>query len=131
MPCATLPCVKNSTNNLKLKDALGGKTSRSNVMSCYQIFNKISYFSTNRFLGFVDKLGTAYQDPIIATGYGSMLATPVMRAAVEEKTKTGQQLSKQDALDVIHDCMKILYYRDARAHSKVSNVSCKCKMQLM
>ncbi|ODM95375.1 Proteasome subunit beta type-4 [Orchesella cincta] len=68
------------------------------------------------FLGYVDKLGTAYTDPVIATGYGSMLATPVMREAVEAKTKNGGQLTEQDAIDIIKNCMTILYYRDARAH---------------
>lgn len=67
----------------------------------------------------MDKLGTAYKDPVIATGYGSMLATPVMRAAVEEKTKNGGEVTEQDARTILDDCMKILYYRDARAHSKV------------
>lgn len=73
-----------------------------------------------RFLGYVDKLGTAYKDPVIATGYGSMLATPVMRAAVEAKTKNGGEVTEADARNIINDCMKILFYRDARALCKVS-----------
>ncbi len=76
-----------------------------------------------RFLGYVDKLGTAYKDPIIATGYGSMLATPVMRAAVDAKLKEGNgEITEKDARTILEDCMKILYYRDARAHSKVTRM---------
>jgi len=70
------------------------------------------------FLGHVDPRGTAFKDPIIATGYGSMLATPVMRAAVDEKTKNGGQLTEADARKILEKCMEILYYRDARAYSK-------------
>jgi len=70
------------------------------------------------FLGHVDPRGTSYQDPIIATGYGSMLATPMMRAAVEKKAKAGQEMTEADAEQLLHECMKVLYYRDARAFSK-------------
>lgn len=50
-----------------------------------------------------------------------MLATPVMRAAVDAKIKEGKgELTEQDARAILEDCMKILYYRDARAHSKVT-----------
>jgi len=70
------------------------------------------------YLGHVDPRGTAYQDPIIATGYGSMLATPLMRAAVEAKAKAGGELTEQDARKILEDSMRVLYYRDARAYSK-------------
>jgi len=70
------------------------------------------------FLGHVDPRGTAYQDPIIATGYGSMLATPLMRAAVDAKKKEGKELTEEEARKILDDCMRVLYYRDARAFSK-------------
>jgi len=70
------------------------------------------------YLGYVDKLGTAYKDPIICTGYGAYMATPIMRSAVEAKTKDGQELTEADARAIITECMKVMYYRDARAYDK-------------
>jgi 20S proteasome subunit beta 7 len=64
------------------------------------------------FLGFVDKLGMAYQDPVIATGYGAYIAAPLMRSAWRE------DLTQEEAVKVIKDCMKVLYYRDARSYDK-------------
>ncbi|XP_012289178.1 proteasome subunit beta type-4 [Orussus abietinus] len=66
------------------------------------------------FLGTVDKLGTAYTDPIIATGYGAYMATPVIRAAYEKN----KEMSKEEALDLIKQVMTVLYYRDARSFPK-------------
>jgi len=64
------------------------------------------------FLGYVDKLGTAYKDPVIATGYGSYMATPLLRNAWKE------DLTEAEAVKVITDSMRTLYYRDARAFNK-------------
>jgi len=71
---------------------------------------------TKPFLGFVDKLGTAYTDPIIATGYASMLATPLIRKAVEDKK--GGKLSLQEAKNLVEESIKLMYYRDARSSNK-------------
>ncbi|OXA51447.1 Proteasome subunit beta type-4 [Folsomia candida] len=71
------------------------------------------------FLGFVDKLGTAYTDPIITTGYASMLATPLIRKAVEDKLKDkNEKLTLAEARKVIEDSLTLMYYRDARASNK-------------
>lgn len=68
----------------------------------------------------MDKLGTSYKDPIIATGYGSMLATPMLRKAVEDKKNlTGQKLTEEEARKTLQECMEVMYYRDARASNKV------------
>lgn len=64
------------------------------------------------FLGTVDKLGTAYEDNYIATGYGSYLAVPLMSDALEKNNKV---LTEQQAAEVIDKCMQILFYRDARS----------------
>jgi len=69
----------------------------------------------------VDKLGTAYNDDIIATGYGSMIATPMIRKAVEDKKAKGGKLTEQDARNLLADCIKVMYYRDCRAGNKVSS----------
>lgn len=65
------------------------------------------------FLGCVDKLGTAYQDQILATGYGAYIAVPILRKAMENKV-----LNRQEAEKEIIKCMEVLYYRDARSFNK-------------
>lgn len=66
-------------------------------------------------MGTVDKLGTAYVDPVIATGYGAYMATPMLRKVVE----SNPDLSKEEAVDVVTKAMRVLYYRDARSSPKV------------
>lgn len=38
-----------------------------------------------RFLGFVDKIGAAYEAPEVCTGFGQYFAIPMLRAAREKK----------------------------------------------
>nr|XP_034953878.1 proteasome subunit beta type-4 [Zootoca vivipara] len=66
------------------------------------------------FLGYVDMLGVAYEAASLATGYGSYVAQPLMREALEKKPV----LSKQEARSLLERCMKILYYRDARSFNR-------------
>lgn len=68
------------------------------------------------FLGYIDKLGTAYQDRAIATGYGAYIAIPLLRAATETPGKG--PVSEEEARKIIHECMKVLYCRDARSFPK-------------
>lgn len=67
-----------------------------------------------RFLGFVDKLGTSYKDPLIATAYGGYIAVPLLR---KEWTP---ELTEEAAVQLLKNCMTSLFYRDARSHTKVS-----------
>lgn len=66
------------------------------------------------FLAAADLRGTVYSSPSLATGFGAMLAQPIMRkyAATEEDAA---KLTKEEAVKIIRDCMKVLYYRDARS----------------
>lgn len=66
------------------------------------------------FLAAADLRGTVYSSPSLATGFGAMLAQPIMRkyAATEEDAA---RLTKEEAVQVIRDCMKVMYYRDARS----------------
>uniref|UniRef100_A0A8C5R1Q9 Proteasome subunit beta type-4 n=1 Tax=Leptobrachium leishanense TaxID=445787 RepID=A0A8C5R1Q9_9ANUR len=66
------------------------------------------------FLGYVDKLGVAYEAPTIATGFGAYLAQPLMREVVENKPS----LTKDEARQLVDRCMKVLYYRDARSYNR-------------
>ena len=68
-----------------------------------------------RFLGYVDLLGTTYSAPSIATGYGAYIAIPLLRAAVDGKQDT---LTEEAARALLHECMRVLFYRDARSLDK-------------
>ena len=66
-------------------------------------------------MGTVDKLGTAYSDPVIATGYGAYMATPILRKAYEEN----KDMTKDQAIELLYKVMQVLFYRDARSFPKV------------
>ncbi|XP_024883223.1 proteasome subunit beta type-4-like, partial [Temnothorax curvispinosus] len=66
------------------------------------------------FLRTVDKLGTAYNDPVIATGYGAYMSTPILRKAYEDNN----QMNKEEAIELLYKVMQVLFYRDARSFPK-------------
>jgi 20S proteasome subunit beta 7 len=66
------------------------------------------------FLAHADLLGTTFTSPSLATGFGSMLAQPIMRRHAPDE-EAAAKLSKEEAVAVIRECMKVLYYRDARS----------------
>jgi 20S proteasome subunit beta 7 len=66
------------------------------------------------FLGHVDKLGTAYQDKAIATGYGAYIATPMLRELSEKR----DSYTIEEGKKIIAECLQVLYYRDARSLPK-------------
>ena len=68
------------------------------------------------FLAFVDLLGTTYTSPVIATGMGSAMAIPLLRKATDNDA--WRELSVEQARAVIDECMKVLFYRDARSLNK-------------
>lgn len=75
------------------------------------------------FLGYVDLLGTTYSSPTLATGFGAHIAQPLLREAFEAKAGTdgtGEQLTQEEAEKLMDECMKVLFYRDARSMNKVS-----------
>ncbi|CAG9813466.1 unnamed protein product [Phaedon cochleariae] len=67
------------------------------------------------FLGTVDKLGTAYTDRAICTGYGAHIALPMIRDAIEKKA---QPLTQAEARALIEKSLEVLFYRDARSYPK-------------
>jgi len=71
------------------------------------------------FLGSVDLRGTAFTSPSLATGFGAMLAQPIMRkyAATEGDT---ENMTRDEAVRVVKECMKVLFYRDARSLDRYS-----------
>ncbi|XP_037120066.1 proteasome subunit beta type-4 [Syngnathus acus] len=72
------------------------------------------FYHGQSFLGYVDKLGVAYEAPTVATGFGAYLAQPLMREALENKV----HVSKQEARELVDRCLKVLYYRDARSYNR-------------
>lgn len=69
-----------------------------------------------RFLAYVDLLGTTYSASTLATGYGAYIAQPLLRKAVEGREDT---LTEAEAVKILEDSLKVLYYRDARSLNKV------------
>merc|ERR1711934_34168 len=69
-----------------------------------------------RFLGMVDLYGTQFEEDILATGFGSHLAIPLLR---EAKDAHGTEMTAEQARGVLESCMKVLYYRDCRTINKL------------
>ena len=65
------------------------------------------------FLGLVDKIGTTYEDDVVATGFGSYLAIPILRE------KHSPDLEEGEARALLEDCMRVLFYRDCRALNRI------------
>ncbi|KZV65616.1 proteasome endopeptidase complex beta subunit [Peniophora sp. CONT] len=67
------------------------------------------------FLAYVDLLGTTYSSSTLATGYGAYIAQPLLRKAVEGNETT---LTEEEARKIMTDCLRVLFYRDARSLNK-------------
>ena len=72
-------------------------------------------------MAYVDLLGTTYSASALATGYGAYIALPLLRKQVEGREKT---LTEDEAREILTDCMRVLFYRDARSLNKVRTLSC-------
>lgn len=66
------------------------------------------------FLGYVDKIGTAYQAPTVASGYGAYIAQPLLREGIE----SNPNMTEDEAKLLIDRCLKVLFYRDARSWNR-------------
>ncbi|KAI0175545.1 20S proteasome subunit [Hypoxylon sp. FL1284] len=66
------------------------------------------------FLAAADLLGTVFTSPSLATGFGSMLAQPIMRRHVPDEAAVAG-IDREKAVAVVRECMKVLFYRDARS----------------
>ena len=71
------------------------------------------------FLSYVDLLGTTYSAPTLATGYGAHLAQPLLRKLCDDENKV-KDVSEEAAVQAIRECMKVLFYRDARSMDEYS-----------
>lgn len=71
------------------------------------------------FLASVDLLGTTFSAPTLATGFGAHLAQPVLRRVVPDE-EAAAKLTREEAVETIKECMKVLFYRDARSMDQYS-----------
>ena len=71
------------------------------------------------FLSSVDLLGTTFSSPTLATGFGTHLAQPLLRKVCDDESKVGE-VTRERAVDAIKECMKVLFYRDARSLDRYS-----------
>jgi 20S proteasome subunit beta 7 len=71
------------------------------------------------FLSSVDLLGTTFSAPTLATGYGAYLAQPLLRKLAETEEEV-QRVTREMAERAVRDCLKVLFYRDARSMDRFS-----------
>ncbi|PLW14760.1 hypothetical protein PCANC_01737 [Puccinia coronata f. sp. avenae] len=77
------------------------------------------------FLSYVDLIGTTYSAPSIATGYGSYIAQPLLRKVIDDLPNGHEDLDAELARKTLEECMKVLFYRDARSLNKfqIANIT--------
>jgi 20S proteasome subunit beta 7 len=71
------------------------------------------------FLADVDLLGTQVTAPSLSTGFGAHLAQPIMRKLVPDEASV-EKVTRDEAVTVVRECLKVLYYRDARSMDRYS-----------
>jgi 20S proteasome subunit beta 7 len=71
------------------------------------------------FLSSADLLGTTFSARHLATGFGAHLAVPILRRRFPDETPL-EQISQEDAVAALRDCLKVLFYRDARSLDRYS-----------
>ena len=72
------------------------------------------------FLSFADVLGTRYSAPTLATGFGAHLAQPLLRKLVPKDEESVKDITQEEAVNAVKECMKVLFYRDARSMDRYS-----------
>ena len=65
------------------------------------------------FLGFVDLIGTSYEENFVATGFGAHLALPLIRE------KWNADMEEGEARALLEDCLRVCYYRDCKAFYRI------------
>jgi len=86
---------------------------RNKIDPLWGQFVVAGYKGGKSFLGLADLRGTSYQDNTIATGYGGHIARCLMRE------KWREDLTEKEAKDLLEECLRVLYYRDARSLNRI------------
>lgn len=71
------------------------------------------------FLSSADLLGTTFSSPHLATGFGAHLAVPILRRKFPDERGI-ETISREEAIEALKECLKVLFYRDARSLDKYS-----------
>eukprot|EP01006_Ploeotia_vitrea_P003979 TRINITY_DN113616_c0_g1_i1.p1 TRINITY_DN113616_c0_g1~~TRINITY_DN113616_c0_g1_i1.p1 ORF type:complete len:240 (-),score=4.01 TRINITY_DN113616_c0_g1_i1:112-831(-) len=71
------------------------------------------YNNNKNFLGYVDLIGTSYEEDFVATGFGAHLALPLIRE------KWDPELEEGEARALLEDCLRVCYYRDCKAFYRI------------
>lgn len=79
----------------------------------------LSLLTMHSFLASADLLGTRFSSPALASGYGAHLAIPILRKIAPDEASVAN-ITKEQAIEAIKLCMKVLFYRDARSMNKYS-----------
>lgn len=64
-------------------------------------------------LGLVDLVGTHFESPVVATGFGEHLGLPLLRKAYRP------DITVEEGKQVVENILKVLFYRDARTIDRV------------
>jgi len=72
----------------------------------------MGYEDGKSFLGYTDLYGSAFEDDLVATGFGAHLGLPLLRK------QWRADMSYQQAKDLIESAMTVCFYRDCRAINK-------------
>lgn len=80
----------------------------NNLVIAGVLKNGTSYLYTT------DKIGTSYEADYVATGFGLHLATPILY------DRWKPNMSYEDALKLVEDCLRVCYYRDCRTINRIS-----------
>jgi len=72
------------------------------------------YRDGKSFLAYTDLLGVNFTGNTVATGYGAYIAEPLLRRYWKA------DMTYQEAKDLLDSCMRVLYYRDARALNRLT-----------
>ncbi|OQR79205.1 proteasome subunit beta type-4-like [Tropilaelaps mercedesae] len=73
------------------------------------------------YLGAVDKLGGAFETHLFATGFGTYVGLGLLSEAYNLKKG---KLTRQEAIEVVKDVLRVLYYRNAGARPKFQIAVC-------
>jgi 20S proteasome subunit beta 7 len=73
----------------------------------------IGHDGAKPFMAATDSIGTRWTDKCLATGYAGHICIPLLRKAFE--VKQGEPLSRDEAMAVLTDCMRTLFYRECSA----------------
>ncbi|KAJ1734047.1 Proteasome subunit beta type-7 [Coemansia biformis] len=89
---------------------------RTNINPLWNSFIVGGVDGGERVLGYVDLYGTTYMADSLATGFGKHLAVPILRRRVEGRA---DEITEEEAVAIMDDCMRVLLYRDCRAFNKL------------